>query len=355
MTYSISNSDLHGRQQVTMIDDDGQIYTFVGDSPIYQDLTLALLSGDFDEARRLAAAGRTVRDDFLSLSDHITISGDDVYYDDEPMYGRLAEQIMEFHQEKRPLTRLVKFAERIAANPSYNSRKQLYEFLDRYSFVITPEGKFIAYKGVNRDGTSIHRGYGVVDGVVYQHANLPNTEGSTVQIPREMVDDNVNAGCSVGLHVGTWDYASRFGMGMTLKVEIDPADVVSVPHDVSHQKVRVTEYRVLEATEQEIDPNEYYILNDDDFEEDNWFEDEEGEDDLLRETELDMLSDLDSESRMYSRKGRVGNSYVEIMTRIVGRGLTEDEFEIAREWDDEHTALAVYRYHIDRLLDDRQD
>lgn len=356
MTFSISNSDLHGRSQVTLIDDDGQVYTFTGESPIFGDLSLALLSGDFDEARRLATSGRTVRDNFLALSDHITIQGDDVMYDGEPMYGRLAENIMEFHTNGWGVDRLVKFAERIAANPSYNSRGQLYEFLDRYDFVITKDGHFIAYKGVTRDGRSIHAGYGVVDGVEYQRANLPNSEGSLVQIPREMVDDNVNAGCSVGLHVGTWDYASNFGQGMTLKVEVDPADVVSVPHDVSYQKVRVTQYLVLEATEQEIDPDAWY-QSDNDWDEDEWDEEDWDEDEehdiFLEDLEQDMLSDLQMESASYTLKGRMGNSYVQVFERIYDRPLYEDEREIAEDFDNAHTALAVYRYHVDRLLDRR--
>jgi hypothetical protein len=63
------------------------------------------------------------------------------------------------------------------------------------------------------------------------------------------VDDDANSACSFGLHVGTWDYASTFGHGATLTVRVDPANVVSVPHDCNTQKIRTCEYDVIATAE----------------------------------------------------------------------------------------------------------
>ena len=67
--------------------------------------------------------------------------------------------------------------------------------------------------------------------------------GATVTIPRALVDDNRDAACSVGLHVGTFSYASSFAP-RTLLVLVDPADVVSVPRHSDGQKMRVSRFVV---------------------------------------------------------------------------------------------------------------
>jgi hypothetical protein len=55
---------------------------------------------------------------------------------------------------------------------------------------------------------------------------------------RDLVNDDRNSACSVGLHVGTFGYAESFAEQM-LVVLVDPADVVSVPTDSNAQKMRV--------------------------------------------------------------------------------------------------------------------
>lgn len=54
--------------------------------------------------------------------------------------------------------------------------------------------------------------------------------------------DNPSQDC-VGLHVGTWQYASTFSE-RTLEVEVHPRDVVSVPN-YDKNKMRVCRYKVV--------------------------------------------------------------------------------------------------------------
>lgn len=68
--------------------------------------------------------------------------------------------------------------------------------------------------------------------------HVPYPVGATVWMPRDLVSDDRNSACSVGLHVGTYCYAERFSEQM-LVVLVDPADVVSVPTDSNAQKMRV--------------------------------------------------------------------------------------------------------------------
>ena len=76
--------------------------------------------------------------------------------------------------------------------------------------------------------------------------HIPNPPGAVVEMPRTQVSDDRHNGCTTGLHVGTWDYASAFGP-KTLIVSVNPRDVVSVPKDCGYQKLRTCRYTVLDA------------------------------------------------------------------------------------------------------------
>ena len=71
--------------------------------------------------------------------------------------------------------------------------------------------------------------------------HIPNPPGAVVEMPRTQVNGDRHNGCSTGLHVGTWDYASTFGP-KTLIVSVNPRDVVSVPKDCGYQKLRTCRY-----------------------------------------------------------------------------------------------------------------
>jgi hypothetical protein len=66
-------------------------------------------------------------------------------------------------------------------------------------------------------------------------------------MPRNKVDDNKEVGCSYGFHAGTLEYASDFASDFDklVLVEIDPADVVSIPTDCNFQKLRTCRYKVV--------------------------------------------------------------------------------------------------------------
>ena len=100
---------------------------------------------------------------------------------------------------------------------------------------LTPEGNFLAYKGVNMDFTDKYSG---------QH---DNSVGQVLEMRRNGVCDDLNKGCSAGFHAGSYEYAKGWagGGGQLMVVEIDPADVVSVPNDCSFQKLRTSKYKVV--------------------------------------------------------------------------------------------------------------
>lgn len=141
------------------------------------------------------------------------------------------------------------FLARLKKNPSSASRSQLFTWLKSEGFTLTTNGLIIGYKGVSSEFKSISSGKEPVtvtqaDGTAAVHTGtIPYPIGATVTIPRELVDDNRDASCSVGLHVGTFRYASTFGE-RTLLVLVDPADVVSVPRHSGGDKMRVSKFVV---------------------------------------------------------------------------------------------------------------
>lgn len=135
-------------------------------------------------------------------------------------------------KRKQAADRLRKFFDNCAKNPSPDSVYQLFCWIDRHNLVITDDGKFIAYKGVNDNYTDCHTG------------SIDNSPGREVTMERSEVNADPLVGCSTGLHVANEGYAKTYGSKL-LTVLVDPADVVSVPQDCDFQKIRVCRYVVL--------------------------------------------------------------------------------------------------------------
>ena len=167
----------------------------------------------------------------------------------DPVEEVLFATALRLTQQNADLAPLGAFLKRLERNPSPASRSQLFGWLKAGGFTITREGMIVGYKSVRNDGLSAHAGREPVT-VVHQDGitetvtgHVPYPVGSTVWMPRHLVDDDRNSACSVGLHVGTYSYAQNFSQQM-LVVLVDPADVVSVPVDHSAQKMRVCRLRV---------------------------------------------------------------------------------------------------------------
>ncbi len=212
--------------------------------------------GDVDVNRFYETLHFTPYANLHLLSDRISYDGANLRFDGAVVHSALAEYIIELHLTKNPqATAFVNFMENLMNNPSESSKAELYNWINTLKgrgekLTINPAGMLIAYKGVLIDSegepASINSGPGYVNGVA-QRGHLKNTVGSVLSVDRAYVDSDTNVGCSRGLHAGTWSYAHGFAQGMTLMVEINPRDVVSVPNDCNFQKLRVCRYTVVEA------------------------------------------------------------------------------------------------------------
>jgi|TARA_R110000851_G_scaffold332569_1_gene509082 hypothetical protein len=162
--------------------------------------------------------------------------------------GVVVTRILNFMRDGLDHKPLVAFLDRLLANDSRRAVEELYTFLEHKHMPITPEGHFIAYKGVGADFYSHTGGDAskLLQGTADARGRINNAIGETIEVVRNYVDDNANRGCSAGLHAGSYEYANGFmGSGHLMLVQIDPADVVSVPTDCSCQKLRATKYKVV--------------------------------------------------------------------------------------------------------------
>lgn len=141
--------------------------------------------------------------------------------------------------------RLVKFTELLEANPLDYAGDALVEWIiANPSLEILEDGRIRGYRGLDPNMRSIHHGYAIVNGEEV-NGGVDNSPGNNIKFPREMIDHNTNTHCSIGLHVGTAEYAHGWGQRY-VTLAFSPADVVSPPSDAAQHKIRVCEMDILE-------------------------------------------------------------------------------------------------------------
>ena len=169
---------------------------------------------------------RKYNGDGIELKDGLLVANN------EPLPAELEARILKFKELKLPYAPLLKFWDNLKQNPSFNSRKMLFQFLEHNGHPLTTDGCFIAYRGVTEDFKDVHT------------KTFDNKVGSVCEMPRSQVNDNPNETCSSGLHVACFDYAKGFGPKL-IEVKVNPSDVVCVPVDYNGTKMRVCRFEVV--------------------------------------------------------------------------------------------------------------
>lgn len=214
-----------------------------GNSNFYK-IRRALLDSKWDEVLALL----TVEDTIKSFTGgKVEVKGNSVFYLGKQIHGTVVDKLLGLLREGlKDATPFVKFIENLYDNPSAQSVEELYDFLEHKGLPIDSDGYVLAYKGVQDNYWSCTGSLKtiVLKGRVNSDGRIYNGVGEVVQVARNQVDENRERGCSFGLHVGNFDYASGFG-SKTMLVRFNPRDAVSVPSDCYYQKLRVCEYEVL--------------------------------------------------------------------------------------------------------------
>jgi hypothetical protein len=208
--------------------------------------------------------------------EQIEVKDGNVFVNDEVIHSLDAQRIIECLAKGADATHIFKFVIRLQKNPSRRAVQELYKFLEHKNLGISAEGTLIAYKALRNNYTDKHTG------------KFDNSVGNVLEMPRNKVDDDKEHGCSYGFHAGSLKYATEFASGndRVVLVEIDPADVVSIPTDCEFQKLRTCRYKVISEFER---PLEEHIPYDSSLETDDvdlW----EDDDDELPCQECDCCS-----------------------------------------------------------------
>lgn len=217
---------------------DGEQYTITSDNPSYAQVLEAIAAcEDPAHIADLFVAANAIKR-YLNTAVvngdrvDIDVEAGELRFNGEVIHNHVVDRILAFIEQGLPPEPLINFLGRLLANPSKRAIDELYRFCEHKALPITPEGKLLAYKGVNDDYTDLH---------TRKFRNIP---GAEFEMKRNLVDDDARTACSNGFHVGSLEYATGFG-SKTVIVEVDPADVVSVPFDCDGQKMRVCKYRVV--------------------------------------------------------------------------------------------------------------
>lgn len=218
-------------QEISQSIDDGTTY-----EDIYEKYIKPL---NFSTQDLLAKYGITVNTHGITVDKEYIDSTEDMVLPKE--LGDVFKNI----KNEEQLKRFALFTQLLAKNPYSHSKESLIQWIIKNpSLEILEDGRIRGFRGVTKDLLSIHSGYGIVNGVEYND-QLDNTPGNIIEFPAEMIDHNPRNLCSVGIHVGTADYAFGFGYRF-LKVAFSPQDVVSFPADSEQEKIRVSKVEILE-------------------------------------------------------------------------------------------------------------
>lgn len=208
---------------------DGQTYTATEGQPHYRKLRCAALAGDFELVKSNLKPSAVISS---WSKGSFKLQGGGVHYQGEAVPKSIGGRILEGLSVGEDVDKYLHFYSKLNQNPSHRSVNQLWKFLEHKALPIAPDGDILAYKGIREDFTDVHSG------------KFNNSVGETLQMQRNRVSDDPTIGCHFGFHVGALSYAKSFGKVVVI-VKFSPTDVVCVPHDCSHQKVRVCKYSVV--------------------------------------------------------------------------------------------------------------
>ena len=263
-------------------------YQVLPDHINYKMILEALPTATADELLNIVDVEKAV----ATFSDGLVeIKNGQVTYEGEVVHGSISKRILEFMSKGLPFQPLVNFLNNLMENPSMQSQKELYDFLEHEHLPITEDGHFLAYKAVRSDYKDKYRG------------TFDNSVGKICKMQRAKVDDDRARGCSNGLHAGALNYVAGYGSvesgDRIVIVKINPRDVVSVPSDCNYEKLRTCQYEVVGEYQGEL-LKPLYSAN---FSEDEYAEYDDDEDYDHDSEYWDQFDDEDDEDYDYDYGG----------------------------------------------------
>lgn len=224
------NLQIMGKSLIAILDE--KTILLPSSDPRYSEI-LKVLSEGFQEDKIKDILLFEDKSDLIKRIE-IHIEEDKLLIDKIEMPDCIKNKFLELKRRHKPRSYLLKFWDKLQQNPSENSVKMLYRFLEHNGHIIMADGDFIAYKAVRMD--------------LLDHYSKTNkhTVGRVIKMERQDVNSNPSMTCSAGLHIASWGYLQHFypDTSRYFEVLVNPKDVVAVPNDYEGTKCRVSRYKV---------------------------------------------------------------------------------------------------------------
>jgi len=246
---------------------DGKDYFVSASSPLYAKAFDAFKAKDWQSFIQAVDPAVKIMSLFAKY-ETVEVKDGLLYVDGDVVDSVVSERLIQMLSNDVDVLPVLKFVYRLRLNPSSRAVNELYTFLEHKCLPLTESGTFLAYKAVRPNYYDKHSG------------KFDNSVGNVLSMPRNKVDDDKLAGCSYGFHAGTLEYASNFACenDKIVLVEIDPADVVSIPVDCEFQKLRTCRYKVVGEFERPLTEPLYesrFTTDNDEEVDEYWGDDEE--------------------------------------------------------------------------------
>ena len=212
----------------------GTVYTVHGEDDRFEEAVDCVRNDDHDGLVDLLKPLVAVQA-YLSNSGRVEVTEHEVKFDGEVVHNYMATRILQHYRAGFPVEPIINFMINVSDNPSKRAVDELLGFLEYGELPITPDGCFLAYKKVGRNGSYLDSWSGTIDNSVGQH----------VSMPRNAVQDDPDITCSYGLHFCSMEYVRNFYGSHLMVLKINPRDVVSIPSDYNNTKGRCCAYDVV--------------------------------------------------------------------------------------------------------------
>tara|TARA_R110000824_G_C15107566_1_gene666860 strand:+ start:232 stop:1059 length:828 start_codon:yes stop_codon:yes gene_type:complete len=240
----------------------GQPHQFDHTHPEYSSLVDSVMNGDEDSFVEMLNTGTVIED---WSEGNFEMRDGFLYYEDERVATQPTERIVGLIKQGYDHKPMLTYLDNLYKNVSNRAVMESYNWCSHKGLPITEDGMLIGYKGVKLhtggDTTDKH-GRTISDGDhvdKYTGNSFRNNIGDVCEMNRRKVSDDCGQGCAAGLHVGTYDYANDWAgsTGVVVLVKFDPADIVSVPTDCDHKKMRVSKYEVVSIAREQLEEEVY--------------------------------------------------------------------------------------------------
>lgn len=231
-------------KSIVVVTDEGMFQILAGTAAFTKAKDLLNLH-KWDEAVKLVHIPSRLK--AYSGGKFIVIDGQ-VSFNNETLPNVLSRRLLEFCENDIDAMPLINFWENLRQNPSEDSKKDLFAFLEHNHIPLTSDGCFVGYKRVDDEFLSHHEGVWEKDSsgewILNREKSYDHTPGNIVSMPREKVDPIRDNTCSDGLHVAAFAYAKDkyTSAGKLIEIKVNPKDVVCVPPDYNQEKMRVCKY-----------------------------------------------------------------------------------------------------------------